>query len=80
MAANQLTMTNSFKMKTSIIFGVSQMVLGVLLKGLNSIHFRNPVDFFFEFIPQLGFLLCTFGYMVFLIFAKWSIDYTDDPS
>jgi len=27
---------------------------------------------FFEFIPQLFFMLCIFGYMVFLIFYKWA--------
>jgi V-type H+-transporting ATPase subunit a len=38
-------------MKLSIIFGVAQMSVGIFLKGANSIFFRQPLDFFFEFIP-----------------------------
>ena len=48
---NELTYMNSLKMKLSVILGVSQMALGVLMKGLNSIYYKKPVDFFFEFIP-----------------------------
>ena len=58
-------------MKLSVIFGVAQMTLGILLKGSNAIHMRKWVDFFFEFIPQLLTLLCLFGYMDYLIIAKW---------
>ena len=39
-ASNELAYLNSFKMKMSIIMGVSQMVLGIILKGANSIYFR----------------------------------------
>lgn len=42
---------NSFKMKFAVIYGVTQMLFGVLLKGLNTIYFRSAVDFFCEFIP-----------------------------
>lgn len=40
---------NSFKMKTSVIFGVVQMAFGTCLKGLNSLYFGRYVDFLFEF-------------------------------
>jgi V-type H+-transporting ATPase subunit a len=66
---------NSFKMKISVIFGVIQMIVGTLFRGSNTIQFRNPVDFFFEFIPQLVFMLSIFGYMILMIFIKWSIDW-----
>jgi V-type H+-transporting ATPase subunit a len=56
------------------------MILGVLMKGVNNIHTRSGLDFFFEFLPQLIFLLSTFGYMVFLIIIKWLTDYTHNTS
>ena len=34
-------------------------------------YFRNPLNIFCEFIPQLIFLLAIFGYLVILIFFKW---------
>jgi len=33
------------------------------------------LDIWFEFIPQLAFLWSIFGYLCFLIFYKWSIDW-----
>jgi len=47
----EVAFLNSFKMKLSIIAGVIHMVLGICMKGLNSLHFKNYVDFFFEFLP-----------------------------
>jgi V-type H+-transporting ATPase subunit a len=41
--------------------GVSQMVLGIILKGVNSLNFNLKLDFIFEFIPQLIFMLSLFG-------------------
>jgi len=70
---NELLFYNSLKMKMSIILGVSQMSLGVLMKFLNSVHFNHKLDIFFEFIPQILFLLTTFGYLCLLIFVKWTI-------
>jgi V-type H+-transporting ATPase subunit a len=52
------------------------MTLGVLMKGANNIYRRSAVDFFFEFIPQLIFLLCLFGFMDFMILMKWLTDWT----
>lgn len=62
-------------MKLSVIFGVGQMSIGILLKGSNNIYERQWVAFFFEFIPQLLTLLCLFGYMDYLIIAKWLMDW-----
>lgn len=58
-------------MKLAVIFGILQMSIGVIMKGLNSIHFRNCVDFCFEFVPQIILLLALFGWMDVLIIAKW---------
>jgi len=72
-AANELLFYNSLKMKMSIIIGIAQMSLGIFIKLLNSLHFHHKLDIYFEFIPQILFLLSTFGYLCFLIFVKWSI-------
>lgn len=74
-ADNELVFMNSLKMKLSVILGVIQMVVGILFKGANAIYFKKPLDFFFEFIPQLIFMLCIFGYMIVMIFVKWSTDF-----
>jgi V-type H+-transporting ATPase subunit a len=73
--ANKLLFYNSLKMKMSVIFGIGQMSLGIILAGINMLYFRHIVDFFVEFIPELFILLCTFGYMCLLIIIKWSRDW-----
>ena len=62
-------------MKLSIIFGVTHMIIGIINKGLNAIYFKDFPSFIFEFIPQLLFMLCTFGYMILLIIIKWFTNY-----
>jgi len=71
-APNSLNYYNSLKMKLSIILGVTQMSVGIILSAFNGIYFGHMVDVYFEFIPQLLFMLCLFGYLVFLIFFKWA--------
>ena len=71
LASNEVPYLNSFKMKVSIILGVIQMLFGIILKGLNAIHFSNPLDLIFEVIPQFLFLGGLFGYMSVLIVIKW---------
>lgn len=51
------------------------MIVGVLVKANNAIYFRKWLDFFFQFIPQLLFLILLFGYMDFLIIYKWLTDW-----
>lgn len=52
------------------------MSLGVFMKGVNAIHFRNWNDLLHEFIPQILLLWVLFGYMDTLIIIKWTTDYT----
>lgn len=59
------------KMKLAVIIGVAQMSLGICMKGLNAMYFRNMLDFVGEFIPQIIMMLCLFGWMDFLIIMKW---------
>jgi V-type H+-transporting ATPase subunit a len=79
-AKNELVFQNSMKMKISVLFGVAQMLLGVVLKFLNSLHFRSKLDLFFECIPQLLFLVCAFGFMDYMVMYKWVNKDTDEPS
>ena len=74
-SSNELLFFNSFKMKLSVIFGITQMFAGTCLKGLNAIYFRERLDFFFEFIPMVLFASSLFVYMVVLIFMKWIINW-----
>lgn len=71
---NELFLSNSLKMKLSIVFGVVQMEAGIVLSLFNHLHFKRTLDVFFEFIPQVTFMTCTFGYLVFLVFFKWLSD------
>ena len=68
---------NSLKMKTAVIFGVAQMLLGTCLKISNSIYFGNTVQLVFVGLAQLVMMLATFGFMDYLIFVKWLTDW--DP-
>ena len=74
-ASNELLFVNSMKMKMSVILGIIQMTFGVVLKGLNAYYFKSKLDLFTEFLPMLLFDLALFGYMVIIIFVKWSINW-----
>lgn len=51
------------------------MSLGVTMKGFNCIYHKSYVEFFFEFVPQIVFLLCLFGFMDLLIIMKWLVNW-----
>lgn len=76
---NTVSFINSFKMKLSIVIGVIHMLVGISMKGLNALYFSHLAEFFFDFLPQMLFMLSTFGYMVVCIIAKWLIDYSEIP-
>ncbi|XP_036384645.1 V-type proton ATPase 116 kDa subunit a2-like [Megalops cyprinoides] len=71
MASNRLTFLNSYKMKMSVILGVLHMSFGIVLGIFNHMHFRQKFNLYLVFLPELLFLLCLFGYLVFMIFFKW---------
>jgi len=68
------------KMKMSVTIGVVQMTFGIVLSLTNHLHFGDTLGVLFEFIPQLVFMLSTFGYMVFLIIYKFCIDWNGDTT
>jgi V-type H+-transporting ATPase subunit a len=77
-----LTFTNNIKMKLAVVIGVIHMAIGVIVKGANSVYFRNYLDFVFEVITGLIILLGLFGWMDLLIFSKWAYvmnPYSSDP-
>ena len=74
---NALLFYNSFKMKFAVIFGISQMILGVVLKFMNTVYHKNWVDFWCEAVPQMVFMLTFFGWMIVLIVVKWLINWDE---
>uniref|UniRef100_A0A8D3C583 V-type proton ATPase subunit a n=1 Tax=Scophthalmus maximus TaxID=52904 RepID=A0A8D3C583_SCOMX len=73
LATNRLTFLNSYKMKMSVIIGIIHMSFGVILSTYNHLHFRKKHNLYLVFLPELLFLLCLFGYLVFMIFYKWLV-------
>merc|ERR1712086_1063044 len=59
----------------SVILGGSQMTFGIVLKILNFIHAGHWSLVLAVGVPEFLFMSCTFGYMNFLIFLKWSTNY-----
>ena len=76
-STNELSFINSLKMKLSVIYGVFQMIFGIILKGLNDLHFKDYISFILMFIPQLIFMSFLFGYMIILIYIKWNKNWDD---
>uniref|UniRef100_A0A8B9RFV3 V-type proton ATPase subunit a n=1 Tax=Astyanax mexicanus TaxID=7994 RepID=A0A8B9RFV3_ASTMX len=73
LANNHLTFLNSYKMKMSVIIGVIHMTFGVSLSFFNYIHFREISSVFLVLIPELLFMLCLFGYLIFMVVFKWVV-------
>jgi len=72
LSSNKIVFLNSFKMKISIILGVIHMLFGITVSFLNSKYFNRKINIVCEFIPQVLFLSCMFGYMALLMFHKWT--------
>uniref|UniRef100_A0A8C1AHG0 V-type proton ATPase subunit a n=1 Tax=Cyprinus carpio carpio TaxID=630221 RepID=A0A8C1AHG0_CYPCA len=73
LANNHLTFLNSYKMKMSVIIGVIHMTFGVCLSLFNYIHFNDISSVFLVLIPELCFMLCLFGYLIFMVIYKWVV-------
>lgn len=58
-------------MKFSVIVGVIHMTIGIIVKGTNAVYFNKWAVLFTEVVTGLIILLALFGWMDFLIYAKW---------
>ncbi|WCJ41118.1 V-type proton ATPase 116 kDa subunit a 1 [Euphorbia peplus] len=67
----ELPFLNSLKMKMSILFGIAQMNVGLLLSYFNARFFKSSLDIRYQFVPQMIFLNSLFGYLSLLIIIKW---------
>mmetsp|Transcript_6404 Transcript_6404/g.10091 ORF Transcript_6404/g.10091 Transcript_6404/m.10091 type:complete len:883 (-) Transcript_6404:1378-4026(-) len=77
-ATNDLLFMNSLKMKMAVIFGVTQMTVGLVMRVLNALYFHKGsiwtnLDLWFEAVPMVVFMMSLFGYMCFVIIYKWSM-------
>ncbi|AQK99557.1 V-type proton ATPase subunit a1 [Zea mays] len=68
---SELPFLNSLKMKMSILMGVAQMNLGIVLSYFDARYHGNALDIRYQFIPQMIFLNSLFGYLALLILIKW---------
>lgn len=68
---SELPFLNSLKMKMSILLGVAQMNLGIILSYFNAKFFKNNLNIWYQFVPQMIFLNSLFGYLALLIIVKW---------
>merc|ERR1712151_438831 len=56
------------------------MLAGLLLRWANAIHERSVIDFVFECIPMMVFMVCFFGFMDAMIIYKWVTPLENNPS
>ena len=77
-ANNELDFYNSLKMKMSVIMGVTHMCVGIIISSFNQLYFGQYLSIFYEFFPQMVFMLGIFGFMDALIVMKWLINWNTD--
>ena len=79
-AENGLNFENSLKMKLSMVIAFFHMVFGTVLKMVNERKRGQMKQFYLDSLPKLILMFTTVGYLVYLIIAKWLIDYSGHRS
>lgn len=64
----------------SVVLGVIQMSFGIVLTVFNYTYFKKKLSIWTEFLPQILFMQTIFGYLVFTIIYKWSVDWSETDS
>lgn len=74
--SNDLLFSNTYKMKMSIVLGWAHMTYSLCFSYINARHFKKPIDIWGNFVPGMIFFQSIFGYLVFCIIYKWSVDWS----
>jgi V-type H+-transporting ATPase subunit a len=61
---------------TKWVLTTLQMTFAICLQLPNHLRFKNTLSIWTEFIPQIMFFHSIFGYLIVMIIAKWSTDWT----